>query len=358
MQFTNIPKPRSFEDYENAIEEYVRGVRRFGKGVSVYQIGNVGVAGISDIDLLVFIDEQCFGDFSAFSNVTGKSKYLFMHDVYPLPSTMAKDIGLIDSIFDVQHIDGKHLISSTPQYSEMESLLFLNDIAIVSLSHEYEQWKDRSVMNARLALARVNSLKYPIQLLSNLARNAGDYGIAAGTLDNPSEFVGKFNEFRNNFFSYEPAEATACLARYLISAASIAKDLMRIIETANANQKWFCNNLSYASFEYYNTSLSSSVIDISMFCNLYAYCRNTNGPISKIVQKNSRFSGTVKYTDEYNTLLQKRIKLLDDATEFRQKRGFRYGALWPLGLTENKTIWQRIKSPIKRVYSRVKATLE
>jgi len=349
MQFTNMPKPCSFEDYEKAIEEYVQGVSRFGKGVSVYQIGDIGVPGISDIDLVVFIDEQCYGDFSAYSYAKGQSKYLFMHDVYPLPEAMARDAGLITSIFNVKHRHGKHLISSTPQYSEMESLLFLNDIAIVSLLHEYEQWKDISVMNARLALARVNSLKYPIHLVSNLARNSGDYGIDAGDLSNLKEFVLKFSEFRNNFFSYEPAKATACLTRYLTNAASIAKDLVRIVETANTNQKWFCNNLSSSSFEYYNTSLSSSAIATSMFCNLYAYGINANGPVSKIVQKNSRFSGTVQYADEYTALLQRRIKLLDDATKFRRERGFRYGALWPFGLVESRTIRQRITSRIKKI---------
>lgn len=357
MQFTNMPKPCSFEDYEKAIEEYIQGVRRFGEGVSVYQVGDVSVPGISDIDLIVFLDEQCLGDFSAYSHVRNQSKYLFMHDVYPLPKAMARDVALITSIFNVKYRHGKHLISSTPQYSDMETILFLNDIAIVSLSHEYEQWKDRAVMDARLALARVNSLKYPIQLLSNLARNPGDYGIAPGVLDNSNEFVRKFSDFRRNYFSYKPEEATVCLAHYLTRAASIAEDLIRIVETVNSNQKWFHDGLSSTSFEYYNTLLLSSSFATSMFCNLYAYGRNANGPISKIVQKNSRFSGTVRYANEYNALLQRRIKLLDDATKFRQERGFRYGALWPFGFVESRTIRQSITSQLKRICSRVKATL-
>jgi hypothetical protein len=357
MQFTNMPKPCSFEDYEKAIKEYIQSVRRFGKGVSVCQVGDVGVPGISDIDLFVFIDEQCFGDFSAYSHVTDLGRYLFMHDVYPLPEAMARDVGLITSIFNVKHRHGRHLISSTPRYSDMETILFLNDIVIVSLAHEYEQWKDSAVMNARLALARVNSLKYPIHLVSNLVRNSGDYGIDAGELSNLKEFVRKFSEFRSAFFSFEPTEAADYLTRYLTDAASIAKDLMRIIEIVNSNQEWFRDDLSSASFEYYNTSLSSSAIATSMFCNLYAYGRNANGPISKIVQENSRFSGTVRYADEYNALLQRRIKLLDDATKFRRERGFRYGVLWPFGFVESRTIRQRITSRIKKIYSYVKATL-
>lgn len=347
--FSNIPQACSFCDYETAIEEYIQGIRQYGQGVSVYQIGNVGVAGISDIDLLVFIDDSLIGDFSVYSHVSGISRYLFMHDVYPLPKSMAKDIKLLTSIFDAKHRYGEHIISVTPQYSDIESVMFLNDIAIVSLSHEYEKWNEAPVINARLALARINSLKYPLKLLRNLALSKNNYGITIKDIQIVEKFINNFSEFRAKYFSFQPDDANRKLATYLKRSVSIASDLLGFIELVNSHQRWFSSELSYASFRYYDSFLTSSQLPMSIFGNLQLYGENDTGPISKTINRNFNSSGTVEYSDEYRILLQKRISLVDDASVFRNKRGIRYGVLWPFGISEPLSIKQKINLAIRRL---------
>jgi hypothetical protein len=86
MKVTNIPSPASPALYAEAIDTYVRLVKR--RAVAVYSVGNVQYPGLSDIDLVVVpngsaVDNQYF--FSAKGRLPRRFVDLFLHEPFILP---------------------------------------------------------------------------------------------------------------------------------------------------------------------------------------------------------------------------------------------------------------------------------
>ena len=262
--FSNLPVKCTFRDYESAIKEYIDGIQKHGSKISVYQIGNVGVAGISDIDIIVFIDDEYSGDFTVYPHLTGTSKYLFMHDVYPVPKSYAVDINILTSIFDLDYLHGERLSLKNPSYTSLESIMYLNDLAVVSLSHEYENliftWRN----NIRLTIARINSLKYPIALIEQLVNVDDNYASLAAALSIPKEYVKNFSDYRNHYFDIPSEEAMRLLNDYVTQAREIARILLRILDQLNSTQTYFTHSLESFSFSYYGTKISSEEHDCSL----------------------------------------------------------------------------------------------
>ena len=112
MKFYNYPKIHDFKDYDSAIESYINYIKKFPEVVSVYQIGSITVPGISDIDLVVVLNDAmlCNDNYSIFSNSNQRFPELFTHDVHIIPNSQASNLFKIAPIFQINLIYGENII--------------------------------------------------------------------------------------------------------------------------------------------------------------------------------------------------------------------------------------------------------
>ena len=61
MELTHLPQPRTLQDYQAALDRYLKVISQIGASKTVYQFGTFGsktAPGLSDIDLVVLVDEK------------------------------------------------------------------------------------------------------------------------------------------------------------------------------------------------------------------------------------------------------------------------------------------------------------
>jgi hypothetical protein len=90
---THWPEPHDIAAYDAAVAEYLERLEPEPCIRSVYRIGSVGTPGISDIDLLLFLDDQVpVREPRRFSvrSLSPTAQYLFMHDTFVLPASAAQ----------------------------------------------------------------------------------------------------------------------------------------------------------------------------------------------------------------------------------------------------------------------------
>jgi hypothetical protein len=347
MIFKNYPLRKEIKDYTEAIENYIINISQYEEVSSIYQIGNVGVAGISDIDIIVFLndDQSCLNNYSVFNNVLKKHKYLFMHDVFIVPKSVGNKLHLITSIFEIKHLYGEKIkfIEFVDEEKNIESLILLNDVVTVSISHEYEYWLNQKEIDLRLILARLNSLRYPVNMLNELAEV---FKISLVNTQEYYEFIDDFSSFRRSFFDYSKIEAEDKTLYFLNRAKALCPLIINDLTLINEKTSFFSNFIDACDFNYYNNKLSLTSPDTSILVNLNGYIK-TEGIISNSIKENYSYKGTVEFGDNYLNLLNQRIIALNKCMKFRHVNKISFGELWPLGFIEKISFMKRIKRKIK-----------
>ncbi|GAG87186.1 unnamed protein product [marine sediment metagenome] len=227
-KFFDEPVMCTLEDYEVAMSEFVRHISKDTGIVSIYQIGNVGVYGISDLDFVVVVNKKIkFNqDYFSIKNFSEKTKYVLFHEQYFSNEDAIKNIYQVAPIFNLTHVYGEKFKINILEGEELKynTLILLNDICIVSLCYEYLNYLKSKNLDVRLLLARLNSLKYPIQMMSSLLGKS---------LPEFDSFVSNFKEFCANWFDFDKMERRKKLICYLCEANSISQKLVKLIQEYN-----------------------------------------------------------------------------------------------------------------------------
>ena len=90
-----IDLPRSSEDsgYDRAREKVVRELSELDLADSVYETGSVRHPGISDIDLLVVVDDTGYSRADPLETLTDDERYFFTHSCFVVPTSLASELG-------------------------------------------------------------------------------------------------------------------------------------------------------------------------------------------------------------------------------------------------------------------------
>lgn len=130
---TDWPEPRSACEYQKAVDTFVGRLSREEAVDSVYQIGSIDVAGISDIDLLVFLDDEVpVVDPASFTirSLPRHLQYLFMHDVFVIPRSMAGRIDWHYRVESLDHLYGSHCLEERDLVDEAVSRSVNTSVAV------------------------------------------------------------------------------------------------------------------------------------------------------------------------------------------------------------------------------------
>lgn len=165
------------EDYNNAINLYIGHISKLPFVKSVYQIGSVKDPGISDLDLIVVVDEYYdplkIGLLSIFrNNIHSQSKNIFIHDIY------LYDQHTFRKILYSNYCDNIKLLYGIEQQLDIPDRLELNILSVqiifdfvASRLAQFNQFLASGRISLRSILVRVSSIKHSYSLLSRLGIN-------------------------------------------------------------------------------------------------------------------------------------------------------------------------------------------
>jgi hypothetical protein len=92
FQLIDLPRVAERERYVRTVEKVVAVLSQHAFVHSIYQVGSVRHPGISDIDLLVIVDDGAQSRVSPFGTLTDEERYLFTHSCFLLPESQASDV--------------------------------------------------------------------------------------------------------------------------------------------------------------------------------------------------------------------------------------------------------------------------
>ena len=349
-KFVNAPKPVDLNLYSRAVSKYLKGISEFDEVLAVYQIGQVKIAGISDIDLIVVLDENqiCTNNYSIYSYVNKEEANLLLHDVFIMTKATFRYAHLVTNIFDIIKVYGKELgIEDYEGESRLDSLLItINDQITESLYSGFEEISKRYAIDIRFAIARLNSLKYPYYILKEIYELTGN----KLTYENKYlEFVNTFSSYREQYFNMNKVESNRKLITFLIQARK------EIIPQIISDYRLIFEGKYQISEGYFWDKKTRRYLPKWLLHN-YACYAETNGHISDFIRSSMReeiSSLNNIYGQGMRSLLSQRIAILNQLAEFRIKNNICFGEFG--GCISAKkislTLIQKLKIQIyKRIY--------
>jgi predicted SAM-dependent methyltransferase len=195
----------TLEHYKNVISQYVDHLKRFPFVKALYQIGSVNDPGISDIDLIVVVDDCIdmlgINQLSVYNNNNSfLINYLFIHDIYLYNTASFKNLPY--SIY----FDELKLLYGEPQSIEIPTQEETNALAlqivfdfVSSRLTQFQRLLAAGRLGVRGTLVRLASIKYSYMLLNKL-------GIQD---DEIQHFVARILDMRKDYRKINERELTS-----------------------------------------------------------------------------------------------------------------------------------------------------
>ena len=185
----------TLDDYKKASKEYIQQINPVKNRISaVYQVGSIGVSGISDIDYFLIFQDDKFDSFRkyAISKLSEKTKYIFSHDGWYINDEIAKDLKYWFPFFDLNKIYGKKIDIKYSKDFNIHLLLAVQYL-ITKVPVDFITYSIRcGKLYQRIMLAMIYSLRHIVNLFKKFDSN---YPKKWDT------FISEYSFFRENWFS-------------------------------------------------------------------------------------------------------------------------------------------------------------
>jgi len=185
----------TLDDYKKASKEYVQQINPVKNGISeIYQVGSIGVPGISDIDYFLIFKDDKFDNFGKYSisKLSKKSKYIFSHDGWYINEEIAKDLKYWFAFYDLKNVYGKKMDIKSPKDINIDLLLTVQYL-LTKIPVDFIAYSIRySKLDQRIMLAMIYSLKHTVNLFRKYDTTY---------IKNWDTFISKYCSFRKNWFS-------------------------------------------------------------------------------------------------------------------------------------------------------------
>jgi hypothetical protein len=344
LELTHLPYARTLQEYQTALDRYLKQAART-KGVkAVYQVGSFGsvsVPGISDIDLVLIVDEKITNkEISKLSlhNLSEDDQDIFLHNPWVVTVQTS-------AIF----FETNYITNLVKVYGENCGLKIQDGLSNTyqrwALTLEYapwyifciQDWLSRSNVDVRWALPVLRSIKYLLEINSDLkTRFYMEWQDHADGIE----------LLCDNWFNFSDNELAIMLESVLQKAWKIVVDLVwtRDAELTTTSQfiiereRQKPGNLAYSSNESYIVKEEKpkdwkSNEDATLFYPLPPSCllmldvyQTTGGLLAKFLSTLSPncWSGLQPNT-EFEFYLAKRAKLINEHIEFLNSKNIDFG---------------------------------
>ena len=119
--YTDAPNPFTLADYQEALVESIRIISSFQDVRAIYQVGSISHPGISDIDLVIVVNDSVIGDPNFSKNLESawrQFNYFFMHKYLVFPNSLFREILYIFPTLDFRILAGEKTPMEIPQKEE------------------------------------------------------------------------------------------------------------------------------------------------------------------------------------------------------------------------------------------------
>lgn len=102
----DLPRCCDADLYRRALDRVVAGLAAERHVRSVHQVGSTDSPGISDLDLLVVVDDASASTGDPLARLTEQERYVFTHSCFLLPESLAGDLTRYTTLAPLRHLYG------------------------------------------------------------------------------------------------------------------------------------------------------------------------------------------------------------------------------------------------------------
>jgi hypothetical protein len=167
--FFNFPRPLKREAYSFAQEEFVNRVSRFDGVLSIVRFGSVGFPGLSDLDLIVVLDDDADAVPTSINHISRYSedtRYVLFHPQFVVPRKLISELRWLVPIFELEPLYGADVTfrRPLPHDETVLDLGFMLQSVLTDLSWVFRGMRSKSSYDVRMAQAKLNLLGKNLEL--------------------------------------------------------------------------------------------------------------------------------------------------------------------------------------------------
>ena len=245
-KINNVPvcdQTRIFDcrDYELAIECFLDHISTYNTIKSIYQIGSISAPGLSDIDLLIVMRNNCRDIIYRYSitALPENVQYIFSHDGWLMDERTFKNLPYWFPYFDLKHIYGVPLEpDETHKNDPNVKCILLTNYLITKVPSNFVLYSClKGLFYERIMVNMVNSLRHSISLWADI--------YPQGYRAEYRSFSDEYQKFRKEWFDLSEHVRLNRLSEYVVAAILLG---YRLIEDMNTYlcDYWF-NEISLPS---------------------------------------------------------------------------------------------------------------
>jgi len=338
--FTNYPKKLSLSYYEKARSDIVNFYKDSKDVIAIYEYGSVSAPGISDIDLILVLDNKLLLNQEIFES---NAHYLIDGATIKMPQNVFNRIQYFDK-FNLRKLIGKDLEVMNPtkneqKYIELASIIDWVPERILKLFGI----RNTKKINITNTLCTLYSFCYSLSYLDKIL----------GPSNNAKNLNSEILSLRNNWFDFENPknEMIKCLEKsihigserlndfelylrrsgdYLLSDHDLREDIELELYPNHFLRFVNSNNKDFGSFETSSFKNKHFLTISNYFYPHFEILASQNGSLSlRMFEKmslNSDLSHS-KVNDEYRNNLINKINLAETNAIFLRNNGFNNGLI-------------------------------
>jgi hypothetical protein len=218
LKLIDFPRACDRDLYGRTVEKVVTVLSQHAFVRSIHQVGSVRHPGISDIDLLVVVDDEAHSGMSPFETLTDEERYLFTHSCFLVPESLASELTAYSLLHGLRRLYG----TTRPWDSETDSAITnpvrqqtAKEFLVKNLLDLYVQVEYR-IVKVRALLQHVKGLRLDLDLLQ----------LADGSL---RALVDRAIDVIDGWFGMRDADVESCVAEL---TAELLPSLHRTVDAA------------------------------------------------------------------------------------------------------------------------------
>lgn len=359
FSFYGNPVEYALEDYDKVLGKIKNQAGKSKEILSVYTFGEVGVPGISDIDLIFVLKKGSkLPDLLKRKSVDKESEYLIFHPYLILTEDIMRNIRYIYPDSNYVKIYGKEIGIHSPSQSEIKKIktYLIIDTILRHFPVDYLYILLSKRVNVRMVLLRFNALIHTFRMFNDIS------GINKRSW---KEFSRKAGYLRKNWFALSGNLKEHKLFGLLKEAACISADFVKefdaflskrresIVQTGQGSVlfKGTKNRISFVKDWDVKKSMDELIEHFLVYRNFYSIlpigflrhlcCYSSlDGRLSKYIRK--RLSVEC-FQDDIEPVLKKRIQILNAQVAYANElKHSHYPCFFPLGYKTEKGLKNKI----------------
>jgi len=354
--FTDSPVPCSRKDYIKTRDTYVKTVMQVPAVKAIYQMGSITTPGISDLDLIVVLDDDAASTHKTHYStrrLTKKEQYIFMHPGAMVTNESTfRNLPLLIHASNLRRLLGEDLaqISLTSSEGRHVAYAVLIDHSI-HLLHQLMKSVLSRVIPTRRTLMSLSSIKHSLALVKE-----ADLEV----LDTWRTFQAEIEELKRNWLTREDRQRLvhllgkgisilleillhiehALTRHHLIQVKNGVPRHMKAIFHSHSSVTFFANRVAdmYRSEarligksnfhikmgqRHFNLTLSVLPLPLVFYCHFLSYTKGStwlSRSLSRLFQDNGRgINKSVHVDKSYQLLMTRRVDLWGKNIEFLSK---------------------------------------